>query len=129
MILQGTKYIYIVIIDAIYYVIGVLSLWVTNFALAVMTSFKNRAQLMNFTTFLELFFDERFIVDITKLKIRVLKIRELVFNVSCNCTDKRDFGCILGKSRYLILEYRQGLKTFWQYYYFRSSRQNTINIK
>ena len=63
-----------------------------------MTSFKSRAQLMNFTTFLELFFDERFIVDITKLKIRVLKIRELVFNVSCNCTDKRDFGCILGKS-------------------------------
>ena len=119
MILQGTKY----------YVICVLLSWVTDLALAVMTSFESRAQLMNFTTFLELFFDERFIVDITKLKIRVLKIRELVFNVSCNCTDKRDFGCILGKSRYLILEYRQGLKTFWQYYHCRSSRQNTINIK
>ena len=97
MILQGTKY----------YAIGVLLLSVTDLALAVMTSFKSRAQLMNFTTFLKLFFDERFIVDITKLKIR-----ELVFIVSCNCTDKRDFGCILGKSRYLILEYRQGLKTF-----------------
>ena len=94
-----------------------------------MPSFKSRAQLMKFTTFLELFFDERFIVDITKLKIRVLKIRELVFNVTCNCTDKRDFGCILGKSGYFILKYRQGLKIFWQYYYCRFGRQNTINIK